>query len=51
MRGGHSSGETIDRSAYIAWILQSKIEPFQVLNEVVDIHGDAALVIAAYTYR
>lgn len=46
-----SSGKTIDRSAYIEWIMQSKIEPFQVLNEVVNIHGDAALVIATSTNR
>ena len=41
-----SSGKTIDRSAYIAWILRTELEPFQVVNEVVDVHGDTALVIA-----
>ena len=41
-----SSGKTIDRSAYIAWIMQTKIEPFTVVNQVVNIHGDTALVIA-----
>ena len=46
-----SSGKTIDRSAYIAWIMESTLEPFQVLNEVVNIHGDAALVISTSTDR
>lgn len=41
-----SSGKTIDRPAYIAWILQSRIEPFTVVNEVVNLHGDTALVIS-----
>ena len=40
------SGKTIDRSAYIAWIMQNEIGPLTVVNEVVNIHGDAALVIA-----
>jgi len=41
-----SSGKTVDRSGYIAWILERKIEPFTVVNEVVNIHGDAAVVIS-----
>lgn len=41
-----SSGKTIDRSGYIAWIMESQIDPFTVVNEVVDIHGDTALVIS-----
>lgn len=41
-----SSGETVDRSAYIEWILRTPLEPFTVVNEVIDIHGDTALVIA-----
>jgi hypothetical protein len=41
-----SSGKTIDRSAYIAWIMQSQLDPFTVVNEVVNIHGDTALVIS-----
>ena len=41
-----SSGETIDRAAYVAWIMRSHIDPFTVVNQVVEIHGDAALVIS-----
>jgi hypothetical protein len=44
-----SSGKTIDRAAYIAWILQTELEPFEVVNGVVNVHGDAALVIATST--
>ena len=46
-----SSGRTMDRSAYIAWIVESDLEPFQVLNDTVEIHGDSALVIARSTDR
>jgi len=46
-----SSGKTIDRSAFIGWIMHSKLEPFQVLNGVVNIHGDTALVISTSTDR
>jgi hypothetical protein len=41
-----SSGETVDRSAYIEWIMQMQIDPFTVVNEVVNIHGNTALVIS-----
>jgi hypothetical protein len=41
-----SSGKTVDRSAYIAWIMQMQIDPFTVVNEVVNIHGNTALVIS-----
>jgi hypothetical protein len=41
-----SSGKTIDRSAYIAWIMQNPIDPFTVTNGVVNLHGDTALVIS-----
>lgn len=41
-----SSGKTIDRSSYIAWIMQNDIDPFTVVNEVVNVHGDTALVIS-----
>lgn len=40
------SGKTIGRSAYIARIMQRKIDPFTVVDEVVSIHGDTALVIS-----
>jgi hypothetical protein len=41
-----SSGKTVDRTAYIALIMQMQLDPFTVLNEVVNIHGDTALVIS-----
>lgn len=41
-----SSGKPIDRSAYIAWTMQNHIDPFTVVNEVVNIHGDTAVVIS-----
>ena len=41
-----SSGKTIDRSSYIAWIMQNDIDPFTVVNEVVNVHGETALVIS-----
>lgn len=41
-----SSGRTVARSAYIAWILGNEIEPFTVETEAVEIHGDTALVIS-----
>jgi hypothetical protein len=41
-----SSGKTVDRSTFIAGIMKSKLEPFQVINEIVNIHGDTALVIS-----
>ncbi|MEZ5277884.1 MAG: nuclear transport factor 2 family protein [Opitutaceae bacterium] len=40
-----SSGKTIDRTAYIAWIMESEIEPFEVLHDEIRVHGDTALVI------
>jgi len=41
-----SSGRTVDRSVYIEWILQSQLDPFTVENEVVNLHGNTALVIS-----
>jgi Domain of unknown function (DUF4440) len=41
-----SSGKTVDRSAYVAWIMQMQIDPFTVVNEVVNIYGNTALVIS-----
>lgn len=43
----YASGKTIDRSAFIDAIMRSKLEPFTVVNQVTDIHGDTALVIDA----
>ncbi len=40
------SGKTVDRPTYIARIMAASIEPFTVQNEVVNIHGDTALVIS-----
>ena len=39
------SGKTIDRSAYIDWIMTSEIEPFEVTQDEIRVHGDTALVI------
>ena len=41
-----SSGKTIDRPAYIARIMKNQIDPFTVVNEVVNIHRDTVLVIS-----
>jgi phosphosulfolactate synthase (CoM biosynthesis protein A) len=43
----YASGKTIDRSAFIDAIMRSNLEPFTVVNQVIDIHGDTALVIDA----
>ena len=39
------SGKTINKRAYIDWITSAKIDPFVVVREATNIHGDAALVI------
>ena len=44
-----ASGKTIDRTAYIDWILKTDMEPFKVLNDSIEIHGDTAVVIATTT--
>ena len=44
-----SSGKTVDRPAFVDLIVNTEIKPFEVLNEVVNIHGDAALVISTTT--
>ncbi|MDE2462579.1 MAG: nuclear transport factor 2 family protein [Alphaproteobacteria bacterium] len=41
-----ASGKTIDRTAFVDRIMKTEIKPFEVLNEVVNVHGDAALVIS-----
>ena len=46
-----SSGKTVDRTAFIDTIMNMEIKPFEVLNEVVNVHGDAALVISTTTNR
>ena len=40
-----SSGKTIDRTAYIEWIMNSDIKPFTVIHESIQIHDDVAVVI------
>jgi hypothetical protein len=44
-----ASGKTVDRTEFVDRIMNTKIEPFEVLNEVVNVHGDAALVISTTT--
>ncbi len=39
------SGKTIDKDAYIRWITSEKIDPFEVVDNVTNVHGDTALVI------
>lgn len=39
------SGRTVDRAAYIDYIMGAKIEPFRVVHDVVRVHADTALVI------
>ena len=46
-----SSGKTVTRSQFIDLILSKEIKPFVVLNEAVNIYGDAALVISTTTDR
>ena len=45
----YSSGKTIDRAAFIDRIMKAEIKPFRVLTEVVNVHGDTALVIDTTT--
>jgi len=40
-----ASGMTIDRTAFVERIMQSTIKPFEVIHEVIQVHGDAALII------
>lgn len=42
-------GNTVDRTAFVARIMTAEIKPFGVLNEVLNIHGDTALVIGTTT--
>jgi hypothetical protein len=44
-----SSGKTVDRTAFVDRIMNTEIKPFEVLNEVVNVHGDAGLVISTTT--
>lgn len=40
-----ASGKTVDRSAYIEVIINMEIEPFEVINESINIHRDTAVII------
>jgi hypothetical protein len=44
-----SSGKTLDRTAFVDRIMNKDIKPFVVLNEVINIYGDAAFVISTTT--
>lgn len=46
-----ASGNTVDRTTFVDRILNTEIKPFEVLNEVVNVHSDAALVISTTTDR
>jgi len=40
-----ASGKTIDRTAYIDFIVSQDIPPFEVTNDFTIVHGDTAVVI------
>jgi D-alanyl-D-alanine dipeptidase len=40
-----ASGRTIDRTAFIDRMMKAAIEPFEVVHDVIRIHGDTAVVI------
>jgi len=40
-----TSGRTLDRAGFIERIMQANLEPFTVVHERIDIHGDMAVVI------
>ena len=41
----YSSGKTLDRAAFVERIMNAEVKPFEVVNEVVNVHGDVGLVI------
>ena len=46
-----ASGQTLDRAGFVDWIQKSDIKPFQVTNEVIQIHGDTAVVVGVDSGR
>jgi hypothetical protein len=40
-----ASGKTVDRNAYIGFIISQDIPPFTVTNDFMAVHGDTAVVI------
>lgn len=40
-----ASGKTIDRTAFIDYILSKEIPPFDVVHDAIRVHGDTAVVI------
>lgn len=40
-----ASGKIVDRDAYIDWIMNTDIDPFEVVHHEIRVHGDTALVI------
>jgi len=46
-----TSGKTIDRAAFIEWIMKADVRPFEVVHEVIQIHGDVAVLIDSSTDR
>ena len=41
-----ASGDTLDRPTFVDRIMNTEIKPFEVMYEVVNVHGDTAVVIA-----
>lgn len=46
-----ASGKTIDRTTFIATIMQSDIKPFEVIHEEIRVHGNTVVVIDSSTDR
>jgi len=44
-----ASGRTIDRATFISIVMQSDIEPFEVVHEEIRIHGNTAVVVDTST--
>ena len=40
-----ASGKTVDRSSFIDFVMNAEISPFKVVHDVIQMHGDTALVI------
>ena len=47
----YASGKTADRASFIEMILEAEIMPFEVIHDVIRVHGDTALMIDITTDR
>jgi hypothetical protein len=39
------SGKTIDKDGYIKWITNAQVDPFEVVDKVIHVYGDTAVVV------